>query len=43
MGCFIAIGHQPNTDIFNGQLKMKGGYVVTRSGLSGLSSGEPCG
>jgi len=37
-GCFIAIGHQPNTDIFKGQLEMKDGYIVTRSGLTGLAT-----
>jgi thioredoxin reductase (NADPH) len=34
-GCFIAIGHKPNTDIFAGQLDMKDGYIVTKSGLQG--------
>ena len=34
-GCFIAIGHKPNTDIFEGHLEMKGGYIITKGGLSG--------
>ncbi len=37
-GCFIAIGHQPNTDIFKDQLAMQDGYIITQSGLKGLAT-----
>ena len=35
MGAFIAIGHQPNSSLFEGQLEMKNGYLVVQSGLNG--------
>jgi thioredoxin reductase (NADPH) len=37
-GCFIAIGHSPNTDIFKGQLEMKDGYLVTQGGNNGMAT-----
>lgn len=34
-GVFIAVGHAPNTQLFNGQLEMKNGYLIVRSGIAG--------
>ncbi|WP_406624648.1 thioredoxin-disulfide reductase [Acidovorax sp. SDU_ACID1] len=37
-GAFIAIGHHPNTDIFQGHLAMENGYIVTQGGLKGFAT-----
>lgn len=37
-GCFIAIGHAPNTEIFKGQLDMAGGYLATQGGQNGFAT-----
>ncbi|MCE4540614.1 thioredoxin-disulfide reductase [Pelomonas sp. P7] len=37
-GCFIAIGHRPNTEIFRGQLELRDGYVLTRAGSEGFAT-----
>jgi thioredoxin reductase (NADPH) len=34
-GVFIAVGHTPNTQLFEGKLEMKGGYIMVRSGIAG--------
>ena len=37
-GCFIAIGHAPNTELFQGQLQLENGYIVTQGGLKGFAT-----
>lgn len=37
-GCFIAIGHSPNTDLFKGQLDIKDGYIIVNSGTQGMAT-----
>jgi thioredoxin reductase (NADPH) len=34
-GLFVAIGHTPNTELFQGQLEMKNGYIIVKAGLAG--------
>ena len=38
MGLFVAIGHKPNTDIFDGELDMKDGYITVNSGTNGMAT-----
>ncbi|CAB3665019.1 thioredoxin-disulfide reductase [Achromobacter pestifer] len=37
-GCFVAIGHRPCTELFQGQLELENGYIVTQAGRKGLST-----
>jgi thioredoxin reductase (NADPH) len=37
-GVFIAVGHQPNTQLFEKQLEMRGGYIVVKGGLDGAAT-----
>jgi thioredoxin reductase (NADPH) len=38
MGFFVAIGHTPNTGLFDGQLDMRDGYIITRAGSEGMAT-----